>query len=486
MAATDRAQALCEGCGRRYRVPDPSRSYKCKACGGTVRVPAVSAEPDELEGTIACPKCRAINVHDAHFCAECGGVLGPSKPPHHGEAAMEARREANDALRRGYAWIGAITWLYRLGVLAYALVTVFAIGALARADVPLEGGVLVVGVTALLTVLMLMGTIQLLFRPFLWTVVIAVVASGVAALHYVGPNPLGLMFLWTVAWAALFWAAVLPTRRFRRLIEEHKDLYILHHASRQTKRSLEGRSAHERHERLLGVMRRAGLRAWKVSLAAAVTLAALSAFGTYTVVTSFRPQELGAATAQFEAAWNERGVEGVEPLFLGTARKSESERLAAVADGHGWRAALPTLSAGRAREEDGEHTWIDYELAEGTLSAGWDMHGREWVLVQLELPPPPIEPTFERFLTAWRESDAKAIAGFFPASYQEQMLASIRRTAERREWETFPEILRSHVDDPSEGRAPATVTLASGNVTMEWRLRGSGRWGLHSLQFPKR
>ena len=66
--------------------------------------------------------------------------------------------------------------------------------------------------------------------------VIAVLATAISTAHFVGPDPFGAAALASAIWAAIAWGALVPTSRFSKLMAEHKDLYIMHHASARTRR----------------------------------------------------------------------------------------------------------------------------------------------------------------------------------------------------------------------------------------------------------
>jgi ribosomal protein L40E len=437
---------------------------------------------------LVCSKCQAINAPGARLCVECSAVLkGARRATARGEST-EAGREAGAALRRAYRWIGAVTWLYRVGGALYAVATVFAFAALARTQVPLGPGLLVVALTTSLSVLMITAAIHILFRPFVWTVCIAVLATTVTVVHLLGPNPFGVAGYASLAWAVVAWAALLPTLRFRRLIAEHTDLYILHHASRRTVRSLDGHFARERHARLLAAMAHAYRRAWKLSAAAVGVLCLTSVIGSALVVTQLRPQEFAPTVAAFEAAWNGDGLTAATEFIGARTRARQREWLEGATAGHGWESDLPKLPPGTTHESEGR-TFVDYELDALTLSTSWFLDGQVWVLIEIELPPPPFEPTLERFLGAWRSSSAEAVAGFFSAESRPGMLASIDRAARDRGWQRFPEVLEVERDaeaDGAEGGVHVTLRLAESELKTEWHVRADGTWGLNGLRFPRR
>ena len=452
---TDPVHARCEDCNKGYRVPDPDRTYTCKHCGGTVRA---GAQPQD---------------HDAEHGVE------------ELEIASLTRQEAARELKREYRWIVAITWLYRLGTLAYAAVTLVAVLALKSTEVPLGPGILVVVLSTLLTVLMLMGAIQILFQPLAWTVAIAVVATLVSVVHAIGPNPLGLALFFSAAWSALVWIAVVPTLRFQRLIARHEDLYILQQSSPRTRRSLKHGSPRHLHERLMDVLRRARRHAWRVSVGVSAAICVASALGSTAVWAKLRPQDFSVVLGEFRAAWDDSNLAALGRFFPAEVREQRSAWLAGTTEGHGWRNDLPRLPEGKTRKEPGM-TWIDYELEAFTLSTGWILVDLEWYLAEVELPVPPLEPVLERFMTAWRMSDPSKIAAFFPPEFVERNLGPIERTVRGRGWDTFPEVFETYVGDYADGEAAVTLSTSKGDVTTEWIFRSNGTWSLHSFQFPKR
>jgi len=433
---------------------------------------------------VTCSECQAMNPEGLTHCVECAA---PLLAPEEHEALLQERIEANAALRRGYRKLAGVTWLYRLGALAYALVTVAAIVGLASPLVPLRPGILVVGLCTALTVVMLMGALQILFRPFAWTVAVAVLATAVSAAHLVGPNPLGLAFAWSTLWAVLFWIAVPPTRRFQRLIAEHTDLYILHHSSRSTRRSVSGRGGKARHERLVDSMRKANRRAWGLSAAGAALAVALASFGTYTVCAAVRPPDLSTAIADFETDWNRGDFAAIGQLFPAAVRSQRAAWVAGIADGNGWVRRPPQLAAGRRREDaDESDAWIDYALGETTVSAHWVLHDRSWLLAEMELPIPPLEPALERFRRAWKASDVQAVCAFFPEAHRSVMVDAIERAAVLRKWDPYPELGPGQRSVGPDGEIIVAFPLPGGELTTKWVFRPNGTWGLRGLQPPPR
>jgi hypothetical protein len=443
------------------------------------------AHGEHLEQAVACPQCQAINPHGGVTCGECGAVLEAPRATRESKEERAERRDERRAVRRGCRRMTTVTWLYRAGALAYAAAMLVAVLALVRPEVPRTGGVLVVGLTTVLAVLMLVGAIQVPFRPFVWTVIIASLATVVALVHLVGPDPLGLMFFFTGGWAAVLWATLPSAAGFRRLIAEHTDEYVLQHASVRTRRSIRGRSGQVRHERLLAAMRRAAGRAWKISAAAALLLSLASIVGTLAVLSRLRPQEFSARLESFETVWNRGYPVAVGGLFPPAVKEQKTAWLERVAEGHGWGDSLPQLGEGRM-DHTADRASVHYQLADLALTVDWKLDGRDWQLVRLELPDPPLDPALERFLAAWQSSDLKAIAAFFPAGYEERTEESLVRASANRNWDVLPEVLETETGDSPEGEVVVTLRLEEGEVTTKWLFRLDGSWRLQALQLPPR
>lgn len=481
--------ARCQDCGKSHRVPAAERTYTCKACGGEVHastVPAAAESPAPvLEGSVECEECQAINPGGTEYCVECGTTLPPSRPHPGSDAARRIRHEAQTALKRASLGFNVVTWTYHFGALAFAVATLFAVMALARPDVPRAEGVLVVALTTTLSVLFGMGALHAHFKPFQWTIAIALATTGVTVVHLVGPNPFGLALYGSAAWALLAWLLLIPTFWFRRLIATHKDLYITHLASAQTRRSLRGHTAHERHERLLDAMRRAARRTWKVSVGAAVLVVAASAFGTVSVLKDMRVEELEPAIAAFEQAWNTDDLDAVKASFPEGVREVASTRLAGLVKGHGWDGALPRLEAG-VTTEDEDGVSVDYALGAVTVATRWQRSGPAWTLAEVEVPKPPVGPVFEEFLSAWRRSDVEAVAGFFAEDVRASMRTNIEKALADRGWDALPAVNKTKLSEDETG-AVAKLVLERREVTTEWHFRiQDGAWRLHVLRFPKR
>jgi hypothetical protein len=441
--------ARCEDCEKLYRVPRADYTYTCKACGGSVHAEEETSHPDEVA------------------------------------SAEELRHETLAQLRKAYSFIGSISMLYRLGAIAYAAVTLIAVMSLADTDVPEGGGKLVVVLTTLMTVMLLFGAMHVQFMPYLWTIAIAVLATIVTAVHLVGANPFGVAFLGSACWAGLAWAALAPARRFSNLIDEHKDEYILHHASAQTRRALTNRTPEQRHERLLRAMRRASMRTWRISVAGAIGVVLASGYGSYSVLANARPELFEPSLESFESAWSRGDLAAIGELFEPRVRDTETERLTGFLTGHGWRPTPPKLPEG-VTERTEDQVAIDYAFGDVTMKTSWARVDLAWYLVRVELPIPSLEPTFRDFVAAWDDSDLDRLVGFFAADARAKMRTRIETAVEERGWITYPFVEDTRLGELVGNQRSATLTLSMGDLRTDWHYRAEGVWRLHGLKFPKK
>ena len=384
----------------------------------------------------------------------------PANGPH--DRDVEQQLAERSELRRHYRWLTWMTWCCWSGAVSYALVTLVAVSAVGRADVPVQAGVLVVSLSALVTVAMLMAAVHVLFRPLVWTLIVAGLATVASVVHLVGPNPLGLMFVWSAGWALLFWSILVPMVRLSRLIAAHEDEYILDHTEPQTQRQLKRRSKRERHDRLLDLRRRAAQRAWKVSGTAAAVIVVASAIGTREVLAGVRPPELAPSLAEFEAKWRQSDFASIGRFFPAEFAAQRATWLEGMAEGHGWGRLLPRLESAGKQEQEGSVV-VTYRLADlTTLSTRWLLEEREWQLVAWELPDPPVSPRLDSFRQAWQASDPEALAALYPVNYRKSQASNIERSMQLREWTKLPAVIMGEPEQLQPRMLGVDWTAATG------------------------
>ncbi|MEZ6004509.1 MAG: hypothetical protein R3F17_06260 [Planctomycetota bacterium] len=70
--------AICQDCGKQFRVPSADRTYRCKACGGTVSVASAEVEEEEEEVLAEAPPERP-SARRSRAGAEDGERTGRSR-----------------------------------------------------------------------------------------------------------------------------------------------------------------------------------------------------------------------------------------------------------------------------------------------------------------------------------------------------------------------------------------------------------------------
>ena len=482
-------RAQCEQCAATYHVPSTERTYKCKACDGTVRATAqndgtASTDPPVLAGTLTCPACEVINLGGLHYCSECGMSLPESPPGTESKAGRRLRQEAADALKRVTRGFQIVTWTYHGGAIAYAVATVLAVIALARPDVPITGGIVVVGLTTLLSVLFGMGALHAHFKPFAWTVAIAVATTATTVTHLVGPNPFDLAVFGSAVWTLVAFAFLVPTYSFRKQIRKQRDLYVMHFASSETRRSLRGRSAEERHERLMQVLRRSGLRTWLLSVTTACLVVLASTVGSWVYLTKYRPAPFAPTLERFEQNWNSGSLASVVGDYDEESRPAATLRVTSLVRGHGWESALPELGMGRLEQTEDTAT-VAYDLDGVEVSVSWVLIGIQWELQSITIPVPDYRPALERFAAAWKASDLEQVIELYKPESRAERLAELQGVMAKQEWERLPVILETQVNQLDETNVSAVYTCASGKLKVGFHYGVDGKWYIVTLKLPR-
>lgn len=474
-------RAACEDCGKTFRVPEPERTYTCRACGGTVRA-APRVEEPELQP--ACDACGAILVGEPSFCEECGAAVG--EPPAPSRRARDGRddhdgterRRAASELVRAHRWIKLLRVFYVINAVLFGLLLAGAIFALSAPELPVGAVVLMIGLLAGATALFVVGAIQIAFQPFLWAVLLAAASTLVRALELAIEPQLNWIGL---AWTALLWAAVIPTVPTRRLMREHPDLYIaqrIHGTQRSRHGGGRDRRAHARRQ-TADATRRA--RRWSAGAAAAVL--AIAALGAGSVYATARPQELEPALERFRGAWNAADVREALDVATDDAQARIDELLNRGLVKRGWT-VLPALGAFDVDETGDARARVSFEAGEGTVETLWRRDGNAWRLAELLLPPPPIDRAVSAFEAAWNSGSAERIAELFDGDDVARQESAFRKLADRSGWTGgFPAISGRDVSLRPTG-ASVEHESAAGALGTSWKLVDD-EWRLRSVRPPR-
>jgi len=187
----------------------------------------------------------------------------------------------------------------------------------------------------------------------------------------------------------------------------------------------------------------AGQRARKKAFAWAGGLATSAAAIAFLVINqSYRPPFDGTWRS-FQTDWEGGHLEDVVAYFPKDQQEEERKRLEAVVASRGWDSAWPQpedpemlYEPVRSRQE--ERQVVEASFAGEDVSLTWIAEGKDWLLVDLDLPAPPFDDTEKAWIEAWEADDVDAIGNLFenPA----RASGNLRRLMERRDWEQLPAI----------------------------------------------
>ncbi|MCC7170753.1 MAG: zinc ribbon domain-containing protein, partial [Planctomycetes bacterium] len=135
----------CASCGKSYRVPDPTKTYPCRACGGRVGAVVDDANPrpaptraaaaaQSLEASGSkprCPACAKDAEPGARFCEHCGAGIDGRSPAEAADPATRAlavralakAKKTIDLARSFYVGGAALHALWFLGIVVFDVKT---------------------------------------------------------------------------------------------------------------------------------------------------------------------------------------------------------------------------------------------------------------------------------------------------------------------------------------------------------------------------
>jgi hypothetical protein len=467
------ARATCADCGKTFAVPDPARTYKCKACGGRVVV-----------ARAGCTACGAVLGEGEAFCAACGAAqneeaaLGREK-----DVALDAeeRRQASLELVRALGAVRLLRIVFGLGIFVNGARTMLLLLGLSKPEGPRGPLLLMLGLVTGLLVTQVVGFRQARVQPFLWAVVAASLATVNLAVQLLGADVRWQALVLPGLFVVLLWCLVPPTARVRRLLAEHPDLYAAHKLHGTEKRRHASRGAPERS---LEQFEQAKARTARASLlwAAAIVLAVgLAAFASWSSGERRRIEPLVIAFEQAWAAGDSAALAELAPSGQAAARRA---LLDAMVEAHGWGARWPSL--GEAGIERGEtQAQVAWPLGDDSVVSNWTFGDGSWRLSALRLPLPPLDGPVERLVAAWNARDVAALAALYPPDKRDSASASIARVVERRAWgEDWPELLDAEAAPRRESGATVTFRVAGDRLVTRWDFREEHGWCLTSLNLP--
>lgn len=420
------AHARCDSCGKAYRVSQPERTYRCKACGGAVRaiveeestVAAVAADPDEAKpGGIAdadaakggptCKACGSPNRESARFCKACGAALdgeAAGEPQAPAEKTRMDRLLAAKELNETYRLLKSLRALYAIGAVAWG--AVFALGAVGLYRVLFTDAIedagpiwLLFARSAVGLAISIVGAVKILSQPFFWSLLIASTNTLNAAVS-IAQGGLSIGAVVSLVWSALLWLGVERASRVRHLLREYPDLWVsrrmkgeitaVDSESASTRRSAEAVQARRREKKrnalILGgsfaVVAAAVIVVWFLQTKAdsAASLAAEEA----------PARAFEAVAARFVETWNASRHEDIPTFFHDDLRQKRGRQLVALFKKRGWETTLPSISGPQVLSSSRIRYRALFPLvgqAESVcLTTAWEMNDGRWTLAVLSFP----------------------------------------------------------------------------------------------------
>lgn len=481
----DRVQANCDNCGKPYRVPDPNKIYKCKACGGQV-----CAEPPQAEQEFdsACPECgEAVGSAEA-FCTNCGAeiVAQPAAAQNAGRSTRrsgrdrESERAASRELAKAFKFLKILRTWFMLNVILHGLLLLLIPFAFANPETVPSETALALAVHLGSTALMLLGFFQVYYRPFVWAVVLACMVTLSRGYTVVVSDYNMIITVISVVWALAFWALVVPTARVRTLMEKHPDLTI-------TKRITGSRARRGGKISPQQALKEAEAKAWKHGLISVAVIAVVTIGASFALYQDSRMPDFETTWAQFHSDWQKGDVDKVSQWFGESSRSTQRAKLEAASENRNWGRSWPSLQDYEkdvnVTDASGSARSVTIEAVTSGGEVRLDFHAIDgnWNISRLKLPDPDFEPTLIEWKRAWNASNFDKLATFYLNS--EKMKKSLPRIAERRNWEALPRITNTVIDDDRTGVRTVYFATDEGEVKVGFKLE-MDQWIAYTIKPP--
>jgi len=438
-------EAACQSCGKIWKVPDATVTYRCMECGGRV-----GQNVGDSPGPAG---VRAPRVHDAEKSAQVREFVKVKKV------------------------IGIIRTFYAAGafVTAAQLFLILLIGAVVLEE--LDSGIFLAVLTFLgvTLALQIMGAIRVSREPYFWTVFIASTQTLNLTVSILTGSELFFIVVNGV-FAACFWLLVQRAARLREIFREHPEL--LEYTQRR-------RGAHHQ----AGMKRIKAGRSGRRKELLVVSGIVLTLIPILIMVLHFatKPPSVADRTGAFAEQWTKGGPDQLSSFFGESSRVRIKSRLKRRLDQRGWGDDRPQLTAPQI-EEDGGSATATYSVGGSQLITRWSYVKPEWYMTSIEFPArpasEPIGPTLERFTEAWNAGDVAGMAGFFRPEKQKKRKTKLTRMLNRRGWVgAMPRVRSNRVYRPQTGRAKVNLNTSGGIVETTWEYLHPN-WVLVGFKLP--
>jgi hypothetical protein len=525
---TDSLLAKCPDCQKTYRVPRADRAYRCKACGGTLKVegaveagveagveakvepaappPAAQRKPtarpeqpsDAWADQRACPKCKALQVQNEPYCAECGAALD-AKANARSHAERVERREASEDIARSAKLLRIFRALLLISC-ALHLIGV-AVAAIALTVPGVDVGATLVGfsISAASAALAFAAWRLLPHQPVLWSLLYAgttTLSALVSVLSALALDASGASLLGTSLGSGLVlllsWWIVLAAVRVQRVRRAYPDLYAAAVLSGGVPvRGRAGESSAAAAARALEIQDHARRRAVRgAALAAGGLLAACAALGAVAYF-GMRAAPLADYDARLRTAWNAADVDALVELCAHDHALLARRRLEKLPQACDWSAAWPELRPLGDPDitSGGKSARTRYVLGKNLdLEVHWRLTATDWKIERLGLPAPPIDSRSALFENAWRSGEFAQIAALYPEHLRSERERNTQRFLERLDWPATKAVIKRQGERAlRRDRREVTFELAEGRtLDAHFELDDELTWQLISVRTTAR
>lgn len=381
-------QANCADCNKKYEVPDASKTYRCKECGGRVAVrggSTVAAPADAIDGERSCPGCGAIHFDDGvSFCEECGTSLdGSAVSPEE----LSERQRANRELGKARMSVRVVRFLYIFGAVGSGLLVLATLLMFTQAHQPTGVLLLLLAIGAAMLGVYTAGALRIFHQPLLWSVLIACLETVRLGLSILEGNGVKMLFLglWTVA----LWSVVARVTRVRRFIHQYPELWNAKGGGRARKAALRGRPKREKpEERAHGALRQRRVAAAReqrrMGLVAAIVVVAMALVGVGWHYAT-RPPALEEALASFTEDWDRSDKTAVTERFAASLRPKVSRWLGRTNSRRDWSEGLPPIMMTSVTSRSSSRARVAFDTIDGVVETVWKLDENVWALASIKV-----------------------------------------------------------------------------------------------------
>jgi len=308
-------EAVCDSCQKSFEISDPSKTYRCKECGGRVRA--------------------------------AGGAKRKSAGARRSLASPDQRRAASHVRQA----LGGLTWTRACLVLSafvYGVLFMLAFFSILIPEFYFPDALLFTVMAGPCFLVMLLGCRQVLTQPFFWSIFLASLVTADVVVSFAMGEVTLFVFIKTAILVAL-WGGVAGAANIRKLLRQHPDMRINARLVARKgklyrdKMSVEGRAATRSQARA-----RAAARRRNQTLAVVVAVVIVLVVVVVVVIQLSRPQPLEKRVRLFVEAWNETTVAAASiPRLVSfcdeTKRVTMARQLANAFKRYGWQESHPGL-----------------------------------------------------------------------------------------------------------------------------------------------